>query len=688
VPGSAIPASLRAELQPLIEDAAAAPATQDGDRVRLYAAVLALLAELSARTAIAIMLDDLQWIDEASSSLLHALMRGFEASGRVIVAATARPGDLSDNKPAFRLVRRLAREGRLHEMALGPLGDAACTVLANAVAPGRDVAAVVAVAEGNPLFTMELARALAYGSDAVPDSIEAVLDEHLSRAEGAARTLLPWAAALGRAFDIGLLARCVTLSPAAWDSALEELERRGIIRCVDGDRYDFAHDLIRSVAYGRISYPRRRLIHGQVACSIAAALDANEGGAEAATELIRHAALGGDDALTARGCALAGDSCLRLFANEQAIDLALRGIHHLSRMKPGPDRAALSIALLRIQVLASSGSRLRSWPTLPHDLAEAVSTAETAGLSAQAATGYFLLSVLHQDEGATAEAQETTLQAAAAGRHAGWRTAAAQLANTARCLLELESGVEHARAVLAEASALSDGQHREVIELLWAEALHKRWEGRLDRAVPLMQLALLRARAQGDRWRECKCLAWLARINLELGEADASLACCRELRPLAERMGESGDLPFAHALEALSRLALGMPDAAGDLGSAVEELRAADSKAQLAYVLNAAALSALDSGHLAASLAAAEEALAAAEGTRRAWESATSRAILARLHAALGDQASAEHWLAPALTSAEQPDGLSARARAAVLHAAAGLSRRTPTLDQTPLPSV
>jgi hypothetical protein len=78
--------------------------------------------------------------------------------------------------------------------------------------------------------------------------------------------------------------------------------------------------------------------------------------------LVRHAELGGNDTLAAHGCVLAGDNSLRVFANAQAIDFALRGSRHLAHTASGPNCASLRIALLRIQVLASSGSRLRRWP--------------------------------------------------------------------------------------------------------------------------------------------------------------------------------------------------------------------------------------------------------------------------------------------------------------------------------------
>src|SRR5262249_24058131 len=144
-----------------------------------------------------------------------------------------------------------------------------------------------------------------------------------------------------------------------WLEAFEELERRGIVRGIGADRYDFVHDLIRAAAYGRISQPRRRLIHGQIAHALAAALDANADARALGGELARHAVLGNNDALAARGFALAGEHSLRVFANAEALDFAGRGLHHLAQVPTGPERTRLQIALLRIQISAASARGMK-----------------------------------------------------------------------------------------------------------------------------------------------------------------------------------------------------------------------------------------------------------------------------------------------------------------------------------------
>jgi DNA-binding SARP family transcriptional activator len=683
IPQTDMPAAVRAALQPLILGAANAPTAVEGDRARLFAAFVSLLQDLTLRTPVAILIDDLQWADESSIALLHYVLRAFDAPCRVVLAAAARSGDIVDNAPAQRLLRGLARDRRLSTIAVGPLDAQASATLAKSAAPGSNVASVVAASEGNPLFVLELARALARGDDAVPESIEGVLADHLARPEGPARMLLPWAAAFGREFDTAILARCVRLSPAAWDEALAELERRSIIRSISEVRYDFAHDLIRKAAYGRISQPRRRLIHGQIARSMAAVLDENRGEPIVAGELARHAELGGDPVLAARGCVSGGEHAMRVFANDEATGFALRGLYNLEHVRAGSDRARLCISLLGIQILASSGNRLRRWPHLLGTLSAAVAVAEAAGLQAEAATGYHLLSILHQDEGDDALAQASTLRAAEVGRHADMATAAGQLANTARCLIELELDIGRSRLLVAEAGARLDQSNRKAIELFWSQALLDRWDGALDTAAPLMLEALQLAREQQDRWRECKCLIWLAAIHFERGDPAASLECCDELQPLAAKMGESGETPFVQALGALSRRVLCLPDSANGLRMATEQLRAFDSKAHLAYILNATAEIAFEAGDCAEACAAAQDALVAAEATRRVCEAVTSRALLARIFADQGDASGARDWLDPVLARVVQPDGLSARARSAGLRAATALGLRLPTLDQT-----
>ncbi len=99
------------------------------------------------------------------------------------------------------------------------------------------------------------------------------MGERLARVGSGGRTLLAFAAAVGSGFDVELLARLTGLPPVELLAALDELEAGAILRAsADGSSYDFAHDIVRRVAYEQIPAPRRRFLHAEVARS----LDARE----------------------------------------------------------------------------------------------------------------------------------------------------------------------------------------------------------------------------------------------------------------------------------------------------------------------------------------------------------------------------------------------------------------------------
>src|SRR5439155_12510637 len=103
--------ALRRELGALLSELPPAPA--ELDRTRLFDAVAALMRG----RRVLLLLDDLQWIDEASAALTHYVVR--TAGVRLVLAA--REGELPDNAAALRLLRTLRRERTVAQVSLGPL---------------------------------------------------------------------------------------------------------------------------------------------------------------------------------------------------------------------------------------------------------------------------------------------------------------------------------------------------------------------------------------------------------------------------------------------------------------------------------------------------------------------------------------------------------------------------------------
>src|SRR5262249_9563026 len=420
-----------------------------GDRNRLFDAVARLLTDLTREgRTVAVLLDDVQWFDDASAALLHFVARAI-ADSRVLLACAARSTDVHDNPAVAGVGRALGRDGRLRQLQLGPLDEASVRELVRAIEVPVDVDRVVAESEGNALFALEIARALAGGSPPLSDTVEGLIVERLAQLDERARDLVPWAAAPRRSLRPEILRVVSGAAPAQLVAAIGGRGGRGVIRgsAAVPSSYDFSHDLIRRAAYQRLSAPRRQIIHLQLARALRSLPDRD---AALAGDIAHHAALGGDDELAVEASIAAGDRSLRMFAYAQAYALVARGRERLHALSAGA-RMRQHLALLRIAVHASVA--IPDARALDGEIAQLTVEAERAGLRAEAAAVYSLLSFRHHYDGNYAAAHDDTLRAVEAGRTAEPAAAARALASTGRCLALLERDLPPAESVLVEARA-------------------------------------------------------------------------------------------------------------------------------------------------------------------------------------------------------------------------------------------
>ena len=119
VPAGQIPERSRQDLA-VLQPASEPPVSEDRNRTRLFAAMADIIGQLARAMPLVVAFDDLQWIDEASASLLHYLLRILPAS-RVLFVSAARPDELDDNPWAKRLLQSLERDCRPDKIVLAPL---------------------------------------------------------------------------------------------------------------------------------------------------------------------------------------------------------------------------------------------------------------------------------------------------------------------------------------------------------------------------------------------------------------------------------------------------------------------------------------------------------------------------------------------------------------------------------------
>ena len=470
----------------------------------------------------------------------------------MLLAGAARAGEVDDNPWARRLLQSLDREDRVQRLDLGPLDTTDAARLLHGSAPTLDASEALERSGGNPLYLLELARAARRGAGG-GRGIDALIIERLHALDDPARDLLGWAAAMSHELRPELLAAAAGRPVTEVLAQLERFARRGLLRTTREGQFDFSHDLVRQVVYQALSPPRRRVIHRQIARALAAA-SAEDPWLHG--EIVRHAGLAGDALGAARACLAAAEHCLRVYANDEAAAVAERGMAIVEALPQAGDRVQLEIGLLRLRVLAAARPSGRRLPALAERIERSIEVAEALGLHAQAATGWEILAFWRQQASDTARTQEATLAAQRLTRHADAATHCRQLANSARCLLEIEADPVRGRALLDEAATLAGGLELKVMEIEWGRGLVARAEGDLDAACAALARAVALARLADNHWREYECMVWLATAELENGHYADVLQHVDEIVDAAARMGEP-QAPFAQVLGALARLRQG-----------------------------------------------------------------------------------------------------------------------------------
>ena len=637
LPPSVVGPALRTDLGALLPELAredGAPQSRD----RLFGAVVELLAERAhAAPPVVVSLEDVQWLDAASAELVHYVAR-MSRHRSLLVALTARAGELSDNETAQRALRGLRDMDLLEEVALGPLDREETRELVRTISPDVDADRVFAESAGHPLFALEVARSLPERPDLLPGSLTALIRRRVERLPPEAGDVLRWGAVLGRAFNVDRLSELMALDLDRLLAALDLLERHALLRAPGGGpegsgAYVFAHEMVRRAVYSDLSQPRRRLMHLRVA----ERLGTVEAAETVAADLAHHAALAGESALAARACATAGRRFLRQFANEEAWALSRRGRRHAAEVAE-PERTGLLIELLQVELQA------RRPADLPAAAAELEPLAERAldqGDAAHARLGFHMLSYLRWEEGDFSDAQRQMMRAEVVSRAGDEKAQVLAMAEAARCLVLLERELPRAEALALEASARSSRAGERPSAIADAQGMLRQHQGRLDEAAVLFDQSRIEARRAGDAMGEFQALEHLVVLRQQQRAWREAERLSADLEALGRKLRGGSEAPFARALSALARHALGDPEATPAVDAALDELRAADAKLRLAYTLTRAAQVDLERGEARRARRRAEEAHRMAGILGRPTETLLAGLTLERACRALGEGAEA-----------------------------------------------
>jgi tetratricopeptide (TPR) repeat protein len=261
--------------------------------------LLALVAEQCAVRPTILVIDDLQWADQASIALWGRLAR-LARQLPLLLVGMMRPVPQRDDLLALR--RAVGDTARLQ--LTGLTDPAVAELVASLIGgvPDARLLQLAAGAAGNPLYITELVAALARSSsvtvtsagsaqltsDSAPSSLSAAIADRLGFVSRPVRTVLWAAALLGVDFVVPDLAVVMGRSAAELIFALDEACAAGVL-AESGGGMAFRHPLIRAALYEEMPAAVRVAWHRDAGRALA------EAGAPAdrvARQLLR--AVGGD----------------------------------------------------------------------------------------------------------------------------------------------------------------------------------------------------------------------------------------------------------------------------------------------------------------------------------------------------------------------------------------------------------
>ena len=243
--------------------------------------LLTLVAELCATAPTVLVVDDLQWADQASVILWARLSRLAQHLPLVLVGMM-RPVPRREDLLALRRSADLAAR-----LQLGALPPESVTVLVENLAGGRpdeDLMRLADGAAGNPLYLTELVDALVRSSsltvsdggaveltsDHAPGSLSAAIADRLGFVPPWVREVLRAAALLGVDFAVPDLATVLGQGVADLIPAVNEARAAGVL-AEAGSGLGFRHPLIHAALHGEIPAPVRAAWHREAGRALAEA---------------------------------------------------------------------------------------------------------------------------------------------------------------------------------------------------------------------------------------------------------------------------------------------------------------------------------------------------------------------------------------------------------------------------------
>jgi predicted ATPase/MoxR-like ATPase len=351
--------------------------TAGGSQERLKREIAALLEEVTRLQPVVLWFDDAHWADPSSTDLLGYLARRLDST-RVLIVATCRPSALAQVKhPFLALKLDLMTQGLCRDIKPAFLDEAAVERYITLQFPEHAFApefarVIHSRTEGNPLFMTDALRDLRRRQvvrqvdghwvvtedlsalrKELPQSVLSLIQRKLDALDDADRRMLSAASVQGFDFDSAILARVLQLPEEDVEDRLDRLEREhALVRFVDEHecedrsltlRYRFAHHVYHNAIYDSLRATRRVTLSRSISDGLIARLGRDP--CECAVDIALLLETARDNVRAAEYWNRAAQASARLYAHDETLRLARRGLALLAAEPESPGRAAVELDL-------------------------------------------------------------------------------------------------------------------------------------------------------------------------------------------------------------------------------------------------------------------------------------------------------------------------------------------------------
>jgi tetratricopeptide (TPR) repeat protein/KaiC/GvpD/RAD55 family RecA-like ATPase len=360
------------------------PLSPERSRDRLFEAVTQFVTNISREAPLLVILDDLQWTDQASLLLMHYLARGIYKEPLLLLGAY-RDTYVDKAHPLSPVLAELNRERLLQSVQLKRLSlthssEMIGRVLEQERVPREFCRLVYERTGGNPFFIEEVIKSLkeedlicreknAWKIRAVkeirfPETVKDVIRARISRLDEASQNVLTFASFVGKDFTFEALRGVSGVEEPRLVEILERMLQTGLVKetVVRGeDTYSFADIIVRDVVHDGVSRLKRKRLHRVVGDALekvyAKQLDEHLG------ELALHFLESGDKEKALHYFLEAGEKAQQVYAHDEAFSYLHHGLELLEK-KEGEAKELAPVAERLGDIKAWSGevrTALKYW---------------------------------------------------------------------------------------------------------------------------------------------------------------------------------------------------------------------------------------------------------------------------------------------------------------------------------------